>query len=109
MYCPSSSQFKIDQTWCREEYKKLGKMSYEEIVVAIAFVALSLLWLFRVDLKFGENFRIPGWINLFKDTSKITDSTVGMFIAILLFFIPSKKTMKGEPVVAKDAGREFHY
>ena len=31
MYCPSSSQFKIDQTWCREEYKKLGKMSYEEI------------------------------------------------------------------------------
>ena len=71
MYCPSSSQFKIDQTWCREEYKKLGKMSYEEIVVAIAFIALSLLWLFRVDLKFGDNFRIPGWINLFKDTSKI--------------------------------------
>lgn len=79
-------------------------MSYEEIVVGIAFIVLSLLWLFRVDLKFGENFRIPGWINLFKDTSKITDSTVGMFIAIILFFIPSKKTIKGEPVVAKDEG-----
>lgn len=102
MFCPSSSQFKIDQTWCKEEYKKLGKMSFEEIVVAIAFVCLSLLWLFRVDLKFGENFHIPGWSNLFADKSKITDSTVGMFIAIILFFIPSRKTLKGEPVTAKD-------
>lgn len=104
MFCPSSSQFKIDQSWCREEYKKLGKMSYEEKVVGIAFICLSVLWLFRVDLKFGENFRIPGWINLFPDTTKITDSTVGMLIAIILFFIPSKKTLNGEASIAKDEG-----
>lgn len=41
-------------------HKKLGKMSYEEIVVAISFVCLSLLWLFRADLAFGDNFKIPG-------------------------------------------------
>lgn len=44
----------------RRRHKKLGKMSYEEIVVALGFVALSLLWLFRADLAFGSSFRIPG-------------------------------------------------
>ena len=44
----------------RRRHKKLGKMSYEEIVVALGFVALSLLWLFRADLAFGSSFRLPG-------------------------------------------------
>ena len=59
LYCPSSKQLLIDQKFCREQYQKLGPMSYEETVVAIGFVVLSILWLFRVDLKFG-NFTIPG-------------------------------------------------
>lgn len=59
LYCPSSKQLLIDQKFCREQHEKLGPMSYEEIVVAIGFVVLSILWLFRVDLKFGS-FCIPG-------------------------------------------------
>lgn len=59
LHCPSSKQLLIDQKFCREQYEKLGPMSYEEIVVAIGFVVLSILWLFRVDLKFGD-FTIPG-------------------------------------------------
>ena len=35
-------------------------MKYEEYVVAFGFVLLSLLWLFRVDLNFGDSFSIPG-------------------------------------------------
>ena len=35
-------------------------MKYEEYVVALGFVLLSLLWLFRVDLNFGDSFSIPG-------------------------------------------------
>lgn len=42
-------------------YKKLGKMKYEEYVVAFGFVLLSILWLFRVDLNFGDSFSIPGF------------------------------------------------
>ena len=104
LFCPSSKQLKIDQTWCKEEYKKLGRISYEELCVGIGFITLSILWLFRVDLVFGENFKIPGWINLFGDKSNITDTTVGMVVVIILFFIPSKKTIKGEPVESRDEG-----
>ena len=49
----------IDRILCR--YKKLGKMKYEEYVVAFGFVLLSILWLFRVDLNFGDSFSIPGF------------------------------------------------
>lgn len=68
-FCPAPSQFSIDKSFCVEEslrgapltrrYKKLGKMKYEEYVVAAGFVLLSVLWLFRVDLNFGS-FSIPG-------------------------------------------------
>ncbi|KAK8792394.1 hypothetical protein WA588_004892, partial [Blastocystis sp. NMH] len=101
LYCPSSKQLLIDQKFCREQHEKLGPMSYEETVVAIGFVVLSILWLFRVDLKFG-NFTIPGWSNLLPSGAMISDGTVGMFIAILLFFVPSKKTLRGEPMENKD-------
>ena len=59
MYCPSSKQLVIDQKFCGEEYEKLGPMSYEEKVVGVGFIVLSLLWLFRVDLSFG-GFTIKG-------------------------------------------------
>ena len=36
-------------------------MKYEEYVVAFGFVLLSVLWLFRVDLNFGDSFSIPGF------------------------------------------------
>ena len=101
-YCPSSRQFTIDKSFCTEEYKKLGKMKYEEYVVMVGFILLSLLWLFRVDLVFGDNVRIPGWSNLFPETCGISDGTVGMLIALLLFFIPSKKTIKGEKMEVSD-------
>lgn len=59
IHCPSSKQLVIDQKFCRDEYEKLGPMSYEEKVVAAAFIILSILWLFRVDLSFG-GFTIYG-------------------------------------------------
>ncbi|CBK23998.2 uncharacterized protein [Blastocystis hominis] len=101
-FCPAPSQFSIDKSFCVEEYKKLGKMKYEEYVVAFGFVLLSLLWLFRVDLNFGDSFSIPGWSNLFPSTAGISDGTVGMTVALLLFFIPSRKTLRGEKVESKD-------
>ncbi|KNB41403.1 sodium:dicarboxylate symporter [Blastocystis sp. subtype 4] len=100
MYCPSSKQLVIDQKFCREEYEKLGPMSYEEKVVGVGFIVLSLLWLFRVDLSFG-GFTIKGWINLFP-SEYIQDGTVGMTVALLLFFVPTKKNLRGEPIEFKD-------
>jgi len=71
------------------EYKKLGKASYEEKTVLILFILMAALWTFRLGLQF-DRFTIPGWSAIFKNPEFINDSTVAIFMAILLFAIPSK-------------------
>ena len=71
------------------EYQELGKKSFEEKVLLVAFVALAVLWFFRADIVVGL-FRIPGWSNIFNEPQFFNDGTVAIFIAVLLFIIPSK-------------------
>lgn len=102
--CPSEKELKIDPGYCKNEYKKLGKSSYEETVVFIAFIVLALLWLTRSDMEFSETARFRGWSNLFGSyKGYITDGTVGMFVVLLLFFIPTKKCLKRENTEEDDA------
>ncbi|XP_066174668.1 solute carrier family 13 member 1 [Sylvia atricapilla] len=81
----------------REEYKKLGPISYPETVTLVLFILMTLLWFTR-DPGF-----IPGWSSLFpKYKSYITDSTAALVIGILFFIIPAKtltKTSNGENTV----------
>ena len=79
-----------------EQYKKLGKMKFEERVVLIDFIAVAFLWLFRTDLSFGS-FSIPGWGNLFESPKFLNDGTVAILMAIVLFTIPSKQ--KGQQIM----------
>jgi sodium-dependent dicarboxylate transporter 2/3/5 len=72
------------------EYRALGKASYEEKAVLILFVSLAALWTFRSGIHF-DKFTIPGWGSLFKNSPYINDATAAIFIAILLFIIPSSK------------------
>ncbi|XP_067866892.1 Na(+)/citrate cotransporter-like isoform X1 [Heterodontus francisci] len=72
----------------QNEYKKLGSMSFAEIAVLILFILLIILWFTR-DPGF-----IPGWGTvLFDKNGKeyVTDATVVLFIAFLMFIIPSQK------------------
>lgn len=102
--CPSEKELKIDPGYCKNEYKKLGKSSYEETVVFIAFIVLALLWLTRSDMEFSETAKFYGWSNLFGSyKSYITDGTVGMFVVLLLFIIPTKKCLKRENSEEDDA------
>ncbi len=73
-----------------DEYKKLGKITYEEKWVLFLFITLALLWLFRSDIKLGSEFVIPGWSRLFSHPKWITDGNVAIMIGILLFLIPAK-------------------
>lgn len=73
----------------RADYRKLGRKSFEEKVLLVAFVALAVLWFTRADILIG-NFRIPGWSNLFGWPAFFNDGTVAIFVAILLFVVPSK-------------------
>ncbi|XP_064425132.1 Na(+)/citrate cotransporter [Latimeria chalumnae] len=71
----------------KEEYQKLGPMTFAEVNVLILFTLLVVLWFTR------EPGFVPGWATyLFNsDQEFVTDATVAVFIAILLFIVPSKK------------------
>ncbi len=53
-------------------------------------VTLAALWFFRADINFGF-LKIPGWSNLFKHPHYFNDGTVAIFIAVVLFVIPSRQ------------------
>ncbi|NXM06735.1 S13A2 protein, partial [Tyrannus savana] len=70
----------------KEESRKLGRMKFAEIAVLVLFILMVLLWFTR------EPGFIPGWATVLfnKDNiSYVTDGTVAIFIAILMFIVPS--------------------
>lgn len=88
------SKFRIAGDFIRVEKNKLGKMSYEEKAVLTLVSLMSLLWIFRVDLDLGA-FKIYGWSNFVPFGKLIDDSTIAVFIALLLFIIPAKRESGG--------------
>ncbi|MEI7499659.1 MAG: DASS family sodium-coupled anion symporter [Bacteroidota bacterium] len=70
------------------ELKALGKMSAGEKRVTCIFLFTTLGWIFRNDLVIDQ-FIIPGWSNLFGMKEYVSDSTIGMFSAMLLFMLPA--------------------
>lgn len=100
IYRTSSKSLNIEKDFFRQQYKALGKASFEEKVVFIAFITLALLWIFRSGIKI-ESFTIPGWSSWFKNPKFINDGTVAIIIAVILFIIPSK-SKKGERILEPD-------
>jgi sodium-dependent dicarboxylate transporter 2/3/5 len=90
IYKPKGDFKKLDKSFFDDRYRALGKTSSEQKRVFILFILLALLWVFRSDLNLGF-IDIPGWSSLFKNPEFLTDGTVAMFIAILLFMVPSSK------------------
>ncbi|KAM8742527.1 Na(+)/citrate cotransporter-like [Acanthopagrus schlegelii] len=70
----------------REEYRRLGPMSYAEISVLALFILMVVLWFTR-DPRF-----VDGWAtHVFNAKAEfVTDATVSLFVAILLFVLPSE-------------------
>ncbi|XP_015277339.1 PREDICTED: solute carrier family 13 member 2 [Gekko japonicus] len=71
----------------RSEYRALGPMKFSEITILILFILLVLLWFTR------EPGFMQGWADLAFDVggkSYVTDATVVIFIALLLFLLPSE-------------------
>uniref|UniRef100_A0A452UAF8 Solute carrier family 13 member 5 n=1 Tax=Ursus maritimus TaxID=29073 RepID=A0A452UAF8_URSMA len=72
----------------REEYRKLGPFSFAEANVLLCFLLLVGLWFSR-DPGF-----MPGWVSLAWDegeTKYVSDATVAIFVATLLFVMPSQR------------------
>jgi len=79
----------LDRSYFKDEYAKLGPVSYEEKVVLVTFTTMAVLWITRAELQIGSVV-IPGWSNLFPDPDFIDDSTIAIAMAFILFLIPAK-------------------
>ncbi|XP_007420960.2 solute carrier family 13 member 5 [Python bivittatus] len=75
----------------KEEHRKLGPISFAEINVLMIFTLLILLWFTR-DPGF-----IPGWATFLFNKNKeyVTDATVAIFVALLLFIVPATRPRCG--------------
>ncbi len=93
---PSGKSEIKENTIFKDQLKQLGKTTYEEKVVFIAFLVLAFLWIFRKGFNFGVH--IPGWASLFGNPAYLNDGTVAIFVASILFLIPSKSE-KGKRII----------
>ena len=82
-------KFTIGSKLFKDELSKLGKTSYEEKIVFVAFITLAFLWVFRKGFDLGD-FAIPGWSSLLRHSDLLNDGTVAIFISGILFMIPTK-------------------
>lgn len=89
MFVPSKETFRADPAVFKDEYRKLGRMKFEETIILISFLVLALLWIFRKNIPIGS-FTIPGWTNIMPNPSFIDDGTIAVMVALLLFLIPTR-------------------
>ncbi|NOY95592.1 MAG: SLC13/DASS family transporter [Chlorobi bacterium] len=97
MYKPKQGWGSLGRDEFRDEYKLLGKAKYEEKIVFTLFLTLAFLWIFRKGITI-QSFVLPGWSTLLKTPEYINDGTVAIFIALILFIIPSKNK-KGSQIM----------
>jgi sodium-dependent dicarboxylate transporter 2/3/5 len=103
VFCRCPKDLTLARQVIDEERRKLGPWSFAEGVVLTVFVSTALLWIFRNDLKIG-NVTIYGWSNLLPNPELLTDGTVAVAMALLLFLIPSRATGEGESASVLDMG-----
>jgi sodium-dependent dicarboxylate transporter 2/3/5 len=107
MFIHKSTVLTIEKDYFKKTYNQLGKMSFEEKAVASIFCSTAILWFTRADIDFGI-IQINGWNNLFPNKEFISDSTVAIFMAVLLFMIPSK-TEKGNSLLMWDDAKKLPF
>jgi len=69
------------------ELDELGPMSRAEKFIGLVFITTAFLWVFRKPIMLGS-FKIPGWSELFVQSTYLHDSTVAMAMGLLLMIVP---------------------
>ncbi len=87
-----------------DQYRQLGPITTEQKRVFLLFIILILLWIFRNPLDIGF-LLIPGWSQIFNKPELLNDGTVAIFLALLLFIIPSSQ--KGQALVNWEITRKI--
>jgi len=107
IYISKNIQLNIEKKYFSDGYARLGKMSYEEKIVLSVFIFTALLWFTRADITIG-GLTVKCWSSFFPDSSYLTDSTVAITMALLLFLIPSKSE-KGRAVITWDEASKLPF
>ncbi len=105
LHRPKTSWKSLQLDEFKKEYKALGKAKPEEKIVLFLFIVLAFLWIFREGFSIGS-LNVPGWGKVFDNPSFINDGTVAIFIALILFMIPSRSE-KGERVMNWETAKKY--
>ena len=89
----------VDRTVVEDQVKALGPVSFEERAVFSVFILTAILWVTRVPLQLGA-ITIPGWSQLLPFEGFITDGTVAITMATILFLTPSMSPDASFPTLA---------
>lgn len=90
-YFKKQPELNLNVDYIKEEYRKLGEMSFEQIGVAIIFSIAVVLWFTAKDVAVGD-FHFKGWTHIFPEAKYIKESTIAMLAAFVLFVLPAKNT-----------------
>ncbi|MFQ5866182.1 MAG: SLC13 family permease [bacterium] len=69
------------------QLQQLGRISRGERLTLFVFLVTAFGWIFRRDINLGL-FTIPGWSNLLGIAHWVSDTTVAIFAALLMFAVP---------------------
>jgi solute carrier family 13 (sodium-dependent dicarboxylate transporter), member 2/3/5 len=97
----------LSKTYFKDQHNELGEKTIEQKIVALIFISTAVLWFTRSDLILGS-ITLPGWNRFFENPEYITDSTVAVFMALLLFVIPSKK-FKGTTLLTWNEAKKLPF
>ena len=99
---------RFDRSYFQTQLRELGPMTLAERVMLTLFVATALLWLLRTDFTFGDWVLVRGWgstaatwlvwlgVPPEKSTEYVSDATVAMAVATLMFIIPVSRSRSGQ-------------
>jgi len=104
IYRPKAKLQNIEKSFLEKQYADLGPVSSEQKRILVLFIILVFLWIFRKNIDIG-NFTIPGWDRIFKEPKFINDGTIAIFMAALLFIVPSSK--KGEALLNWESSKKI--
>ncbi len=103
MFLRSNDHVVPDIDYCRQEFKKLGRFTFEEKVITVVFFIAVVLWLTLDDKQIG-NMTLYGWRSwlvaqhIIPDEKFVNESYVAILVAGSLLFIPSKN-IRGTSIV----------
>lgn len=104
----------VDRRFIANKLKGLGPTTQAELLMFGVFCTAAVLWIARKPIDVGGGFTIPGWGPAVEHFLKrlgadptfsataVGDSTVAIFVAIVMFFLPGGPGPNGKPTTLMD-------